>query len=333
MTITDAPPGTRPARRRTIGTVLLWLLLLPGLCWTVIRLGGWEGHSPLVPLLAFTPYVAVGAWVPALIGLLTRRRLPGVVALLTAVALAACVLPRALPDLDKGLSRGVALHVMTSNMLFGGADAATIVTLVRENDVAVLAVQEFSPGAERSLAEAGLGDLLPYSQLSPEWGATGSGLYSRYPLTGTGTRINQGGFHQAYGVIQPDGAAPVLVESAHPLAPAGLDLLAGWAGDMAAEPRADPAGTARILLGDFNSTLDLAPLRTLIASGYRDAADTVGRGLVGTWGPYDGDPIPPVTIDHVLADTRIGVQDVTVHNVPRSDHRAVIAGLILPMAS
>ena len=35
---------------------------------------------------------------------------------------------------------GVPLTVMTSNMRFGGADPRTIVGLVRENDVAVLAV-------------------------------------------------------------------------------------------------------------------------------------------------------------------------------------------------
>jgi endonuclease/exonuclease/phosphatase family metal-dependent hydrolase len=85
-----------------------------------------------------------------------------------------------------------------------------------------------------------------------------------------------------------------------------------------------------VLAGDFNATLDHSGLRRLIRTGYRDAAATVGAGLAGTWGPYDGDPIPPVTIDHVLVDRRVRVRSVSVHRVPGSDHRAVLAELALP---
>jgi endonuclease/exonuclease/phosphatase family metal-dependent hydrolase len=221
---------------------------------------------------------------------------------------------------------------MTSNMLFGNADAATIVRLVRDHDVAVLALQEFSATGQRNLAAAGLGELLPYSSLGAEFGASGSGLYSRYPITDPGVRRNGGGFNQAYGTIQPPGTGAVTVESAHPLAPYSLEVVGGWRDDLAAEPRTDPDGLPRILLGDFNATLDHQPLRELIRSGYRDAADVAGRGLIGTWGPYDGDPLPPVTIDHVLADRRLGVGAVSVHDIPDSDHRAIIANLRVPSA-
>jgi endonuclease/exonuclease/phosphatase (EEP) superfamily protein YafD len=86
-------------------------------------------------------------------------------------------------------------------------------------------------------------------------------------------------------------------------------------------------------MGDFNSTLDHAPVRRLIArGGYRDAADATGRGLLGTWGPYAGKPVPPVTLDHVLAARRIGIRDVQVHGVKGSDHRSVLATLLVPTA-
>jgi endonuclease/exonuclease/phosphatase family metal-dependent hydrolase len=73
-------------------------------------------------------------------------------------------------------------------------------------------------------------------------------------------------------------------------------------------------------------------MRRILGTGYRDAAAAVGQGLAGTWGPYDGDPIPPVTIDHVLVDRRVGVRSVSVHGIPGSDHRAVLAELSLPPA-
>jgi endonuclease/exonuclease/phosphatase (EEP) superfamily protein YafD len=332
MTITSSAPATRPVRvRRVAWHVLLWLLVLPGLVWVAIRLGGWE-RSALVQLFAFTPYVAAWSVVPVIAALATRRWLAAAVATITCALLAVAVLPRAFADSDRGPQGGVALRVMTSNMLFGNAYAATIVRLVRDNDVAVLALQEFSPIGQRNLAAAGLGELLPYSSLGGEPGASGSGLYSRFPITGPGVRRNGGGFNQAYGTVQPPGAVAVTVESAHPLAPYSLEVLGGWRSDLEAEPRTNTAEPPRILIGDFNATLDHQPLRDLIDAGYRDAADAAGQGLIGTWGPYDGDLLPPVTIDHVLADRRLGVGAVSVHDIPQSDHRAIIATLRVPTA-
>jgi endonuclease/exonuclease/phosphatase (EEP) superfamily protein YafD len=330
MTITDAPAATRPAHRRRITTTLLiWLLVAPAAAWFVVRGFGLE-RDRLIQLIAFTPYVAGWSLIPALVALIARRWGASAVAVLTAFGLGMGVLPRALPDLSKGPSDGVELTVMTSNMLFGGADPASIVRLVRENDVAVLALQELTAEGRDALESAGLARLLPYRSLAPDPGASGSGLWSRHPITEPGTRANDTGFLQSYSTVEVPGASPVIMESAHPLAPAVPASFTGWRSDLEDQPRADPDGTPRILLGDFNATLDHKTLRDLIRSGYRDAADTVGKGLIATWGPYDGDPIPPVTIDHVLADERIGVRDVEVHAVAGSDHRAVIATLIAP---
>jgi endonuclease/exonuclease/phosphatase family metal-dependent hydrolase len=143
-------------------------------------------------------------------------------------------------------------------------------------------------------------------------------------------RPNSTGFRQAFATIQPPGAGPLLVESVHPQAPFDTSVVKYWRADLAAEPRADPTGPPRILIGDFNATLDHAALRDLISSGYRDAGDATGHGFRTTWGPYDGDPIPPITIDHVLVDERIGVRDLSVHELPHSDHRMVVASLTVP---
>jgi endonuclease/exonuclease/phosphatase (EEP) superfamily protein YafD len=316
--------------------IVIWLLVAPGLLWAILRLGGWD-RGILVQLMSFTTYAAAWSWLPVLVALTGRHWLAAAVALVAAAMLTVVMLPRVLPA--KSPAIGVAVQVMTSNLRLGGADPVAVVALVRDYDIAVLAVQEFTPEAETGLKAAGLDQLLPYSSLAAEPGATGSGLYSRYPITGGGAQRNGGGFNQAYGTIQPPGAAPLLVESAHPAAPYSVRALKDWRADLAAEPGAtdlagDEPGTARILLGDFNSTLDHAELRALVARGYRDAASTVGKGLVPTWGLYYGPRhLPPITIDHVLVDERIGVRDVRVHRVPESDHRAVLAWLTVPTLS
>jgi endonuclease/exonuclease/phosphatase family metal-dependent hydrolase len=333
MTITRAPAG-RAARpvRRVARSAAVWLLVLPGLAWAVLRLFGWE-RGYLVQAFAFTPYAAAWTLVPAVLALALRRWLAAAVAVLAMAIMAGCVLPRAFPDADRGPSTGFRLTVMTINMFEGAADPAAIVGLVRDHDVAILAVQEFTPAARTGLSAAGLDALLPYSALAPEAPTTGSGLYTRYPVTASWSERSGGGNMQVYATIKPPGAVALDVESAHPLAPYALSVLEKWRGDLAAEPHPDRNGPPRILLGDLNSTLDHTPVRDLIAHSYRDAADATGQGLIGTWGPYHGEPIPPITLDHVLADKRIGVRTVQVHNVAGSDHRSVLATLVVPAAS
>jgi endonuclease/exonuclease/phosphatase (EEP) superfamily protein YafD len=309
------------------GTTTCWLLVAPGALWAVVRLLGLE-HGPLVQVVAFTPYAAAWSVLPAALSLALRRWPAAGVAALTATALVAGVLPRAVADGDVAPG-GPRLRVLTANLLAGAADPATVVDLVRRERVEVLAMQEFTPRAQAALAGLGLGNLLPHRVVSPVPGTPGSALYARHPLRETGVRRNAGGFTQAYATVDVPGAPPLLVESVHPIAPYDLRVLDAWRADLAAQPAATPGGQVRVLAGDFNATLDHAALRRLLGTGYRDAAATVGAGLVGTW-PYDGDAIPPVTLDHVLADRRVGIVAVSVHRVPDSDHRAVLATLALP---
>lgn len=329
--IRAAATGGNAHRNRTrfLLSALCWVLVLPVLAWAVVRGFGLE-RGPLVQLLAFTPYVAAWSLIPLGSAVALRRWPAAVAGAMAALALIGAVAPRALTD-HAGPSHGPVLRVLTANLLAGAADPAALVRLVRDERVDVLALQEFTPDAEAELDRLGLTESLPHKQTNPEPGTTGSALYSRFPLRDGGVRRNEGGFSQAYATVLVPGA-PVLVESAHPMSPYALSTLSAWRADLAAQPPATPDGPLRILAGDFNATLDHAPLRRLLRTGYVDAADAVGAGLIGTWGPYDGDPIPPVTIDHVLVDRRIGVRAVSVHPLACSDHRPVLAELILPTA-
>lgn len=322
--------------RRRLWTAASWLAVLPGACWLVARLIGWDSVFPLTQLMAFTPYVAAASLLPLLLALGLRRWPAAGLAALVAVLFAGVVLPGWLPDGDPlAGAAGPTLRVLTANTLAGDADAQVLVDLVREHDVQVLALQELTPGFVDDSREAGLFELLPHLALHPDDGTEGSGVASRYPLRDDGYRRNPGGFRQARAEITvpaPDGGAArqVHVESAHPFAPYAAEVTELWLRSFDDQPKATPDGPLRVLVGDFNATLDHRPMRDLIDSGYRDAADVVGAGLVGTWGWYDDKTIPPVTIDHVLADRRVGVRDVRVFGLPGSDHRPVLAELVLP---
>jgi endonuclease/exonuclease/phosphatase (EEP) superfamily protein YafD len=311
-------------------TAVLWVAAGVPLVWAVARLVGFKSGLLTVQLLAFTPYVAVASLVPLVAAIATRRILPALAAALAVVALAVCVVPRWVQDGDTGAAKagGPALRVLSVNMLFGGADPATVVKLVRTHQVDLVAFQEFTGEGQAALESAGLRDVLPHRIAYPASGVTGSALYSRFPLTDGGVRVHKSGFQQAMATLAVPGAAALQVESVHPCAPTGDG--APWDEDVVDQPPATASGPIRLLIGDFNATLDHPQLRALIDTGYRDAGDVVGAGYDTTW-PYDERwYIPGVTIDHVLADRRVGVERVKSYHMPNSDHRALFAALRLP---
>ena len=93
-------------------------------------------------------------------------------------------------------------------MFLGAADPKKIIDLVRAEHVDLLAVQEFTPDAERRLDAAGVAGLLPYRVSHPHPGVEGSGIFSRYPLRDDGVRMNPYEFGQARATVSVPGAAP-----------------------------------------------------------------------------------------------------------------------------
>jgi endonuclease/exonuclease/phosphatase family metal-dependent hydrolase len=320
----DATVG--PVARRRGMAVITWILVACWLLWALARLVGVDRVSVLssvfIPAMAIVPYVAAGVVVPLAAAALTRDWIALGVTVAVAAVFAGIVLPRAFGGAQPHAT-GPRLGVLTANLRFGQAGGPNLVDLVRRTGADVLSVQEFTPDAADRLDEAGLERLLPYRVIDPRSGAHGSGLYARYPLT----RLPDRGpttFAMVSATLDVPGAAPVRLTAAHPPAPLGPDA-ARWRHDLREVPPATPHGQVGIVAGDFNATLDHAPLRRLIGEGFTDAADATGQGLVPTFRPW-----PPITIDHVLADRRCAVERVKVYLQPASDHRALFAELRLP---
>ncbi|MFF5206898.1 endonuclease/exonuclease/phosphatase family protein [Streptosporangium sp. NPDC000396] len=313
------------SRRRRISRALVWVAVAPFTVWAVIRVTGLERGSLATQAMTATPYVAAASLVPVLLAALARSRAAAAVALVTTAAFGFSVLPRAVGSAETG--PGTPLRVLTLNMLFGHADPGTAMDLVRRLKPDVLSTQELTPGMVGKLDAAGLKELLPYRVLAPEWGARGSGLYARHPLTPLENLFRPIGHNMPAATITLPGAKPVEIIDVHPYPPLG-DHVHEWTAALEALPSAAP-GTIRILAGDFNASLDHAAMRRFLSRGYADSADRTGQGLTPTW-PANQRVPPLITIDHVVVDQRVNVNAVSVHSVPGTDHRAVFADLRLP---
>ena len=215
------------------------------------------------------------------------------------------------------------------NLLTGDADLGTVAGLIEDLRVDVVSFSELTPRAAQSVRQA------PRSARSfPTRRSTRSST-PRGPACSPATRCvalpapgtdGTDAPTVVAAVDAPGGSAEVW--SIHPPPPTRPTAVSALAGYLGAIPPASAEGPPRVLIGDFNATLDNDTLRDVIGQGYTDAADARGAGLVPTW-PAGLWP-PPVTIDHVIADERAAILKYETAEIPGSDHRAVFAELRLP---
>lgn len=278
--------------------------------------------SVLAIATALMPFVTVAAVVTLVVALVSRNRVVILIAALLAVVNVAWQLP--LYVADPGDAGTPVLRVAASNLKFGSGDAQSVVDLVRSQQVDVLALEELTPDAVRRLHDAGLDALLPYSISRPDPSFSGTGLWSRLPLTAT-REIPGLNAHAVAGQVTDEAGTVVTVVAVHPLAPGPYDH-SGRDEDYAVLRTALAAIPGSVVVaGDFNATRDQAPFRDLEADGFRDAADQAGAGFVPTFPNSRRSPIL-VAIDHVIArDLPQRATSWSATPIPRSDHLAVVA--------
>jgi hypothetical protein len=290
-----------------------------------------ERGFPLVPAVSFTPYAAGAAVLPLAVAAWARSVPAAVLSAGAGAALAGAVLSRAGRSPAGVAATGPRIRVATVSLRKGLVAAGPVLDLVRRYDVDVLSVQELTPAAEAALRAAGIGELLPTAHViaaRPGAVAAASGaVWTRLTVAGCGAE--PGTFEQPTVRLAIDGAPDVALTAVHSAPPAtSPSAVSAWTEDLAALPDPEP-GVLRVLAGDFNATLDHADLRAVLRRGYVDAGWAVGGALSWTWRPLRL-RVPRLALDHVLVDPRITVAAVQLATVAGSDHRAVVADLVLP---
>lgn len=243
---------------------------------------------------------------------------------------------------------GTSLTVMSYNILGYNENSAAVVAAIRASNADVVTLQELNP----LIAEAIQRELTteyPYQLLDPQWGVTGMGTISRYPLHPTGDSL-PGGWVGAPQVLMLDwDGVSVVVLHSHPFAtnlapPAHMEWTvrerewqAQTIADFAAR-RPEPL----IAPMDLNASDQSAAYRIVtqvLVDAWREVGWGLGHTFPGAASPGSsrlsiaGAPVVPmwmVRIDYVFysrhwqaASARIGPWDGV------SDHRPVVAKLFL----
>ena len=274
-----------------------------------------------VAALSMTPFAVIAAVVAAIGLAATRAKVPALIGAGLVILTMATQVGAFIPTGQDGATP--AITVMTSNMKYGNADPETLIATARDHGADVLAVQELTPRGIRSLADAGIADLLPYQLLSPGNLGAGTGIYSRYPLSGT-TEVPGFGFTPVQADVDVRGTS-FTVLSFHSKAPLMNGSTRPWSNDLAQLEALLPtmSGPA-IVAGDFNATRDHVQFRDLLTGGFSDSADDAGAGIFPTF-PTDQVIGPIVSLDHVLVSSTLVGTGVESFTIPGTDHRAVVA--------
>lgn len=222
---------------------------------------------------------------------------------------------------------GHSVRVMQANLLFDGADPRALVDEVRARNIAVLTVNELTPAAVEALSRAGLDQLLPHRYLSPGRTATGTGIWSSYPLSET---VEYDGYvlNQLSATASIPDVGPVTVYAFHPVPPVyGAQVWADELSRLREILDQSPPNRPAIVGGDFNATYDHSQYRAMLSGRFADATEQAGAGHLVTY-PTDKHWPPLVGIDHILIAGGHAVAMETV-SLPGADHRAIVAELLL----
>ncbi|MCR8695195.1 endonuclease/exonuclease/phosphatase family protein [Rhodococcus pyridinivorans] len=305
--------------------VLGWTSTATGAVGLALHFGTWSAQ-PLVLAASGASYLMAGAVIGLIVFAVRRRPLGALVAI--AVAAAAVWTQAPLHVATAASGDGPDLTVMHANILFdGGADPEVVVSRVRDRDVDLLTVNELTSAGVDGLTRAGLGDLLPHRYLVPGELASGTGIWSRFPLSDT---VEHDGFvfRQLSAVADVPGAGPVAVHAFHPVPPV-FDAQ-DWAAELSRLQDIldrSPADVPAVVGGDFNATYDHAQFRALLSGRFADAAEQAGAGTVRTY-PTDKPGPPLVAIDRILVGNGTAVAFES-DDLPGADHRSVVARIRL----
>lgn len=331
-------------RWRLLLGVLAALLMMLAVLGTVARTLPADLQAlPYVPVVvSLTPWFTLLAVLSLIFALISNRWLVAFIALICVAAQAWWMAPFFRPQAslaDEAVSAVGQAHaitgdryarVMTLNVFKGQADAKAIVDMVRDERVEILALQETTDAFVKQLEADGIGDYLPYSQVSSSDGVYGNGLWSAVALDDpVDDEVHSSASFMPAGTVDM-GGTQVRFISVHTTSPQP-GYWSQWNRALRELSAVQQHSEVKyVMMGDFNATYDHTAFRNILGNRFADAARQAGHGLTMTW-PMNRRGVPAFAgIDHIVLDRGMAAGQVQAKRVAGSDHAALLATLQMP---
>jgi endonuclease/exonuclease/phosphatase (EEP) superfamily protein YafD len=210
------------------------------------------------------------------------------------------------------------LSILHANLLFDNVRIHDVALTLEQVDADVLTFSEYTPHHARLLRASSLISAYPHRIEQPAALASGTALWSRYPVTPDHPPSTR--HHTVVGDVEaPDGSLRVIV--VHTQSP--VIHHRQWSDDLAVLATVAP-GRPAVMTGDFNAAWWHPEFRAVLARGWRDVHQVVGRGLSPSW-PVVPALVPAfIRLDHALVNGGVIVERVSDVDIPGSDHRGLL---------
>jgi endonuclease/exonuclease/phosphatase (EEP) superfamily protein YafD len=307
-----------------------WLVITPLALSAGARAAHLDESSSLLILIGgLTPFLGLPALVALGIGMQQRRWPLAVVSAATAgVLLNSTLSGLGVPvrvEPFKGTSS--TLRLFSANVHDANPDVGRIAEEILATAPDLVTLQEVDADGVAGLRRSGVLTHFPYKVTEIRQGASGVALWSRFPLANVAVEDVRGTpFIRATIVL---GARQLRLYAVHMVAPLGDDRVR-WRDQLRRIHEASRHERGSLVVaGDFNATRYHSTFRQLLSDRLADAHERRGRGWAMTW-PCNRWPLPPLMrLDHVLVSPEIGVRSVREGIGQGSDHRPIIADLVL----
>lgn len=326
------PAHERSRRQRVLSVVgggwdvLAWAYVFLVVVVTISRPISSRPTPVLQALQAGFPVVVAGTPVVLVVGLVSRRWIHAIAALVLVItswfALSPAVGRDPLPFWADGATQ---IRIASANLYFRNGTPLDAARTLFATDADIVALSELTPSFVSAATTVGFDQRYPYRLLDAQEPIGGNsptgglGLYSRFPFDDI-VRVgrDRAPFTR---VILPDGQS-IRVLPVHAESPSTAGRVGRWASDLARLGRLVEATAEPVLLvGDFNAGRWQPAFGALLRRGLTDGHEAVGRGLSRSW----PDGFPLFRLDHALYTRGFAARSVRDVNVPGSDHRGFVA--------
>jgi endonuclease/exonuclease/phosphatase (EEP) superfamily protein YafD len=277
---------------------------------------------------ALVPHTLPVEAVAAFVAIASRRKVCARVCLV-GLLLAIGVLANRFPLSPRHSPTEPDLTLATANVYFLNRDVDAAVKAVTASDADVVLLQEVNPDFAKVLSEEASAAGYRWRVLRPTYGVTGMAVLSRYRITGY--RLLSLGGQPLMRVDISLAGTSVHFYNIHLEAPVTTTGVALWRDQLHSLRQIVGKGDhgPTIAAGDFNATIDERPFRSLLDGGRHDAAIGNSSPWLATW-PANRSPFPPILqLDHFILPSTISTLAVKTAYCPGSDHRMLLAALIL----
>ncbi|WP_427890094.1 endonuclease/exonuclease/phosphatase family protein [Kribbella sp. GL6] len=311
-------------RRLVLSVLFLVVVAMP----LFPELFGLDELTPFTQVAAFRPQALVIVFVLALL-MLVRRGWRIAAALIGVLALigAAITAPRQFSSARPAPAGARVLTIMVANVFGGGARAADVAQLIRDEKPDLVSLPEARADVREQIRA-----LLPDQQYKGYTDQTSSAAPSATsvlvaPALGDVAFASETGTTFGNIVVTGGNLGDIRLIAYHGYPPLP-DAVTTWAHDLLKVREWCSQDPPTVIAGDYNATVDHADFRSALGGYCRSVGPSVGGGLQGTW-PADQPAVLRTQIDHVVVTRQFEPGHFATYPIRGTDHRAVVATVAL----